>query len=314
MSESQSGEAAAPSCAERGSDHGAAEAALAVLLDRLHDAQPLRVWSLIITFFGDAIAPRGGEVWAGTVSELLGAMGVDAAAVRAALSRLARDGWLERTRVGRLSYYALSGAGREAFGPAIARVYATPRQSSASRLRIVCLPDGDPRGGLRDAALKSGYGQLAPGVLLGTDVSPPLAGEGAARCTVLAADILSGPRRELVERAFDLAPLARRYHQFIEGFTPLAEALESAPPVVGEQAMVARLLLIHAYRRLILRDPALSPELLPGDWPGLAANALCARLYRLLLPASDEWLSQRALCRDGALPAPDASYFDRFPD
>ena len=42
-----------------------------------------------------------------------------------------------------------------------------------------------------------------------------------------------------------------------------------------------RTLLIHAYRRALLRDPQLPPALLPLDWPGAAAFALCRDFYRL---------------------------------
>ena len=91
-------------------DDGDARVLVAGLVDRLHAHTPLRVWSLIVTIFGDTVAPRGGEIWAGTLQELLGAMRIDAAAVRAALSRLARDGWLDRIKVGRLRIRRFSSA------------------------------------------------------------------------------------------------------------------------------------------------------------------------------------------------------------
>jgi phenylacetic acid degradation operon negative regulatory protein len=54
--------------------------------------------------------------------------------------------------------------------------------------------------------------------------------------------------------------------------------------------MPVRILLIHDYRRIVLRDPRLPSGLLPPDWPGLPARALCARLYAALAPASERWL------------------------
>ena len=42
-----------------------------------------------------------------------------------------------------------------------------------------------------------------------------------------------------------------------------------------------RTLLIHEYRRVLLRDPRLPAALLPLDWPGAAAFALCRDFYRL---------------------------------
>jgi phenylacetic acid degradation operon negative regulatory protein len=42
-----------------------------------------------------------------------------------------------------------------------------------------------------------------------------------------------------------------------------------------------RTLLIHAFRRVLLRDPQLPPALLPLDWPGAAAYTLTRDFYRL---------------------------------
>jgi phenylacetic acid degradation operon negative regulatory protein len=292
-------------------DDGDANVLVAGLVDRLHAHTPLRVWSLIVTIFGDTVAPRGGEIWAGTLQELLGAMRIDAAAVRAALSRLARDGWLDRIKVGRLSYYALSADGRAAFGPALARVYRRNRPGVSPRLHLFVLPEGEGRNGVRDQALKSGYGSLGASVLVGTSESVPLfRSEGGL--LRLDAELAQGRPEELVARAFDLEPLAARYRAFVSDFTPLAEALEGGVSLADHEAMVARTLLIHAYRRLILRDPVLPDEWLPDDWPGEAARALTARLYALLAPPCAGWIARSARCRDGELPPPDPEDGFRF--
>ena len=60
-------------------------------------------------------------------------------------------------------------------------------------------------------------------------------------------------------------------------FGGVAPALRRATP---EQAYVVRTLLVHAYRRLRLRDPQLPREVLSTDWPGAAAYALARGLYR----------------------------------
>ena len=66
-------------------------------------AEPSRTWSVIITVFGDAIVPRGGSVWLGTLVRFFAALDIGDGVVRTAVSRLAADGWLERSRVGRNS-------------------------------------------------------------------------------------------------------------------------------------------------------------------------------------------------------------------
>jgi len=75
---------------------------------------------------------------------------------------------------------------------------------------------------------------------------------------------------------------------------------------------VARILLIHEYRRLVLRYRPLPPELLPQDWPGEAALELTRRLYQELLPRAENWLDRHGRCQTGSLPQPDPAIRDRF--
>src|ERR1700744_3547269 len=83
---------------------------MAAPLDRIIQQlkrEPSRTGSIVITFFGDAIAPRGGSVWLGTLLEFFEMLDIDGGVVRTAMSRLAADGWLERSKVGRNSFYRL---------------------------------------------------------------------------------------------------------------------------------------------------------------------------------------------------------------
>ena len=82
-------------------------ATLDPILDHLR-GEPSRTWSIIITIYGDAIVPRGGCVWLGTLLAFFRAMGLSDGLVRTAMSRLATDGWLERIKVGRNSFYRLA--------------------------------------------------------------------------------------------------------------------------------------------------------------------------------------------------------------
>ena len=80
--------------------------------------EPSRTGSIVITVFGDAIVPRGGSVWLGTLLEFFEALDIDSGVVRTAMSRLAADGWLERNKVGRNSFYRLDKkAGRPSIPP-----------------------------------------------------------------------------------------------------------------------------------------------------------------------------------------------------
>ena len=83
-------------------------------------------------------------------------------------------------------------------------------------------------------------------------------------------------------------------------------------PLTDAEAFTARILLIHHYRRVVLRDPLLPSALLPGDWPGRAARKLCGEIYRGLLPASEQWLDRHASNENGVLPKAEEELARRF--
>ena len=72
------------------------------------------------------------------------------------------------------------------------------------------------------------------------------------------------------------------------------------------------MLLIHEFRRIVLRDPGLPAALLPADWPGSTARDLTARIYRRLVDASERFLDAHAQDRKGPIPAPEGGFRRRF--
>src|SRR3982074_1594410 len=95
---------------------------LARIIEQLQRA-PWRTGSTVFTVFGDAIVPRGGSVWLGTLLEFFKGLDIDSGVVRTAMSRLATDGWLERNKVGRNSFYRLDAKGRQTFHAATKQIY-----------------------------------------------------------------------------------------------------------------------------------------------------------------------------------------------
>ncbi len=74
-----------------------------------------------------------------------------------------------------------------------------------------------------------------------------------------------------------------------------------------------RVLLIHDYRRLLLRDPELPEVLLPSDWPGQTARLSCRELYRRLAEPSEWHLDTHMRLADGVMPERRTDGFERFP-
>ena len=285
--------------------------AVAKLLDQFHAKRPVRAWSLIVTLYGDAIVPRGGSLWLGSLSEIMALFRIDAGHVRTAMSRLTADGWLTREKVGRNSYYRLSRREHGGFISATQRIYFTHTPLFDGRLRLALLGPGiDDRSAVRPMLERAGFAALSPTAYVAfADHTPPLpATEGLFLLHTQEGEDLSA----LAMAAWQLAPLAASYRTFIDHFTPLDAALAKTAPPPGPDALVARILLIHEFRRIVLRDPGLPPGLLPDDWPGTDARALTARLYRKLVTESESFLDSAAQDQNGALPPAGDELAERF--
>src|SRR4029453_16627055 len=101
------------------------------------------------------------------------------------------------------------------------------------------------------------------------------------------------------------------YRKLIARFGTVIDRFRATPQSLDpEQCFIVRTLLIHSYRRVLLRDPQLPAALLPLDWPGGAALALCRDFYRLTHLAAERHLTSTLQDADGALP-PAAPWFHR---
>ncbi len=292
---------------------------LRTLLRHLHTQRPLRAGSLLITIFGDAIAPRGGAVTLGSLIRLAGSFGLAERAVRTAVARLAREGWLTSRRAGRRSEYRLTRSGARRFAEATRRIYGETPRSWDGGWTLVLLPDGTgSRREAREALRWLGFGQLGPTVFAhpGRDLAqaraalrPVPAARGALMLHSSGAGLAED--RRLVALGWDLGELARRYRRFIERFTAV-EPLFGQPEALPETAFLVRTLLIHEYRKIHLIDPLLPPALLPADWVGAAAYEVCRRLYARVFATAERYLSESARRLRGPLPPVSAAVHARF--
>jgi len=250
-------------------------------ITRLHGNGRLRVWSLIITLFGDVVALRGGRVALSSLQEAMGLLKVEPGAVRTALSRLAGESWVKREREGRLSFYTLTAEGRARFDEPTRRIYAATAGHWDGEWTVAidagdnstCLHDQGfvPLGG-RTWLRAGGNPGSCPGDLL------VVSGKGSG----LPAGLLS---------LWKLDDQAARYSAFVNNW----QGFDTAEKLAPSEAMSARILLIHDWRRIVLRDPALPDALLPADWIGRKARKLVRKQYHGLLQCSENWLNDNGL-------------------
>ncbi|MDP3691986.1 phenylacetic acid degradation operon negative regulatory protein PaaX [Bradyrhizobium sp.] len=269
-----------------------------------------RTGSIAITVFGDAIVPRGGSVWLGTLLEFFAAIDIDSGVVRTAMSRLAADGWLERDKVGRNSFYRLAGKGRQTFDAATRHIYDPQAPEWTGRFELLLIANSGDRDAAREALKNAGFGSPLPGVWVAPSGVPiPREAASAIRLEVSAEDD-SG--RRLLSESWPLDRTADAYLKFMKTFEPLRGWAGRRERMSDIDAFTARILLIHHYRRVVLRDPLLPTDLLPADWPGRAARQLCGEIYRGVLPASEQWLDRHGSNPSGPLPAAGAELARRF--
>lgn len=287
------------------------------LVRRFAESRPLRAGSFIVTVYGDAVVPRGGELALASLARIVAPFGISDTLVRTAVSRLVADGWLVGEKIGRRSFYRLTPDGAERFADATRRIYAGPAPTWNGRLTEVVIPHAAGRETLRRELLWAGFGTLGPGTLFhpapdrealrhilahaGPDLVPLVldcgveGGESTLAC--------------LAAEAWPLEAVAARYDRFRTLFAALAEGPVRLDPT---RALGLRLLLIHEYRKAVLRDPHLPAAFLPAGWSGFAARALAARLYRAVVGPAEAHLDRIGESRDGDLPPAAEGFSRRF--
>lgn len=285
--------------------------------------------SIIVTVFGDAVLPRGGRIWLGSLIGLLAPLGLGDRLVRTAVFRLVQDDWLEAVALGRRSDYRLTPAGQRRFLEASRHIYAAESMPWDQRWRLITVTGElapDQRERLRRALFWHGFGQLGADCFVHpsadlAEVFESLRSESLAPVLshllpLVAANPrlpASGQDADLVRRAWNLQDLDAAYRVFVQTYAPvLSQWRQGEESLTDRAAFLLRSLLIHDYRRLLLRDPELPGVLLPSGWAGHEARSLCRELYGLLLPASERHLDQHFSLADGQVPSASALLGERF--
>lgn len=265
----------------------------------------IRPQSMMFTLYGDYIIYRGGEVWVGTLIQIMAQFGLSEQAVRSALSRMTRGGWLRARQVGNRSYYSLTPRGKRLLEEGRHRIFVRRSGEWDGRWRILVYSIPERRRELREALRKQltwlGFGSLGSG----TWVSPHRLDEEVASLVETlgvrdhvelfeATHVGFGDDQALARRCWDLDGLNARYRAFVERWAPRRAAMqarlargEEVPPA---ECFVERFLLIHEYRRFFFLDPELPPALLPADWQGAAAAQLFHSYHALLGERANAYL------------------------
>ncbi len=278
-------------------------ATLQTLIDDISREQSLKTWSLIMTFVGDAVVPRSGEIASSSLQAIMTQLGFDNGAVRTALSRLTSDGQLTRTRLGRNSYYSLAPSQLEQFAAAEKRIYAsTTQQSGDKQCRLIVMEPGKPLNNTPDVSTPLMLSKELALVFNDASEQSPLKGQHCimdGQCNTLPSDLLNNIVPE---------SMISKHQTLVEHF----EQLDASKLNTAKEITAYRCLLIHEWRRLKLKTPDIPLSLIDKDHPIRITHEFVAAKYDQIRDKSDVWLNEHAENSSGALGAPLQRYTKRF--
>ncbi|QFT58169.1 Transcriptional repressor PaaX [Sulfitobacter sp. THAF37] len=242
-----------------------------------------RVWSLMISLFGDLAQEEGTAIDGPVLSAMMTLLEVRPEAARVALHRLRNDGWITSEKVGRISHHSLTEKGRAESAAATPRIYAAPPGPSEG-WQLVVLKAADHHSPTAMAAY--GFAALAPRLYVGPANTPPPPDTMTATGEIPPAWLREQLRDESVDNA---------YSELAQSLESLEEALPSSDTISPLQTAVLRGLIVHNWRRLILKFPVLPPELSDPDGPARRSHLrVAALLDRLPRPAVGDLAGQSA--------------------
>ncbi|MFC7545188.1 PaaX family transcriptional regulator C-terminal domain-containing protein [Plantactinospora sp. GCM10030261] len=252
--------------------------------------------SALFDLYGDYLRPRGGRAPVAALVRLLTPLGIAAPAVRTAVSRMVRQGWLEPLRLASGPGYSITPKAARRLDEAAGRIYRTGRTSWDGRFDLLVLDGpGNRRERQRLGANLSflGYGMLDERTWVATrpsdDVDDVLAESGVRFERFTATHAAGTPGAVgVVRRAWNLAEIGEAYEGFVEEQRPLVAAVTARS--TDEDAYAVRFRLVHAWRTFLFRDPQLPPALLPQRWPGTGAATFFDRHAARLRPAADRFV------------------------
>ncbi|SSV52229.1 phenylacetic acid degradation operon negative regulatory protein PaaX [Acinetobacter nosocomialis] len=297
------------------------------IIDSVVKNETLSGTSLISTIFGDSVLHRGGNISLASLIQLLELFGFNDRAVRTSVFRLVKNDWLCSDKIGRTSFYRITDSSRSTYLQAEQHIYNDQMKEWDHYWDLILMSSLDTE---NKALLKKelewlGFANIStnlmayPGcnrielqrLLVDLNMSEQVVVFKAETLQLFNNSVDTIGR--MLRTNWPIDELRQRYLQFLDIFREIGVLLmqenEQLEPV---QAFQIRTLLIHYYRRILLKDPALPLELLPTDWPAISARTLSMNIYKKVFEPADEYFLSVAATAEGPMPNATAHYWRRF--
>lgn len=279
--------------------------------------------SQLVTLFGDVMSVHGQWIWLGSLIEALEPLGYSERLVRTSVFRLVQDDWLQTKKIGRKSYYSFTETAKKHNEKAARRIYAGQFGTWDGRWLIV-LPTfvAEPKlSQFRRQLQWLGFSPLASGVYAHPSFEQQSLEETVQELELTDQVVIFTSKtldqasndvlKHLVMDKWNIKELEQDYQQFIAVYQPMLELLGSTK-LSGKQSFLLRILLIHEYRRILLKDHELPQDMLPNPWAGFAAHKLVRQMYGQLADASSQYAKRVLQNADGKLPDESTEFWVRF--
>ena len=285
------------------------------------EAKNISCKSIIVTVFGDLVSQHGGWIWLGSLIQALAPLGFSERLIRTSVFRLVQDDWLQVEKVGRKSFYAFTASASQHYTKAARRIYAGSSQHSDGNWLIV-IPSFVPESQMQSFKRQLrwlGFSALSSGTLAHPSIDKNSLEETFEEMSLTDKVIVIEGRttdaqsdsnlKQLVEQRWELDSLEREYQNFVEDYASLQSQDLKIDP---ELQFLIRTLLIHEFRRILLKDHELPRSMLHEHWAGESAYQLTKSLYNTLAKSSCLFAVNEFECQQGKLPPAIENFKNRF--
>lgn len=256
----------------------------------------LNTRSMIFTLYGDYIRHYESEIWIGSLIRLFEPFGHNEQSVRAAISRMNKQGWVTARKEGNKSYYSLTERGLKRMDEAAERIFKLKPGKWDGQWRMFMYTIPEEKRSIRDELRKelvwSGFGMLSSSCWITPNELDKQVEEIIRKYEInpyvhLFIAENKGPQKDkqLVYDCWDIEEINQRYDHFIKYYSEkyvVDKSKIDKGVMTDKECFVERTKLVHEFRKFLFIDPGLPQDLLPEKWLGEHAGSLFGDYYRAL--------------------------------